>query len=238
MTKKEKFEYALKMFGDGHYRYYDGVSANGIGCSKYVEMSLRAAGIIRSGETFHAGSGFAGVLTDTSRFRKIPWNKDDLQPLDILWSNGHHVAVWDGNNGVYEAAPESTHGICANGKTGVGHWPNHTFYNCGTGSKTWSCIYRIIDQENITRSMIEEAELDKTKNLETLIDFLPDVAYGSRSNTVKALQTILKKYGWYAGNIDGHAGQKTVAGIRLLQTALGVTVDGQAGKETWTALLM
>ena len=58
------------------------------------------------------------------------------------------MATWDGSNGVYEAAPEGTHGICDNGKTGVGHWSKHTYYNCGTGTKSWTCIYRIKEEAN------------------------------------------------------------------------------------------
>lgn len=248
MGKIDKYMEALATLGDGRYHYYDG-KANGIGCSEYTRLALVMAGIIKEGETFHAGSGNAGVLADTSRFQKIPWSANNLKRGDILWSNGHHVATWDGNNGVYEAAPENTHGICDNGKTGVGHWSKHTYYNCGTGTKSWSCIYRIIDTmdpEPVKESTVEKvadsvkesaAKFDKASYLKSLAEYLPDIKYGSTGNMVKWLQTVMKAYGWYSDAIDGNCGPKTVAGIKLLQTALGVTADGWCGKVTWTALL-
>lgn len=247
MGKIDKFMDALETLGDGRYRYYNG-SANSVGCSKFVELALKKAGIIKEGETFHAASGNVGVLADTTRFQKIPWSANNLQRGDIMWSNGHHVAVWDGKTGVHEAAPESTHGICANGKTGVGHWPQHTYYNCGTGTKVWSCLYRIIDQEAVKETVQDAAKeavkaastavIDKAGIIKALIAYLPDIKYGSTGTTVKALQTILKKHGWYTDVIDGYAGPNTVKGIKLMQTALGVTADGLCGQVTWNALLI
>ena len=131
-TKIDKYMDALAELGDGRYHYYDG-KAMGIGCSEYTRLALVKAGIIKEGETFHAASGNVGVLADTTRFKKIPWSSNNLERGDIMWSNGHHVSTWDGKNGVWEAAPESSHGISENGKTGVGHFPNHTYYNCGFG---------------------------------------------------------------------------------------------------------
>ena len=144
MGKIQDYINALRQYGDGRYHYWDG-SSWGIGCSEYTRIALVKAGVIREGETFHAGSGYEGVLADTSRFQRLPWNPASLREGDILWSDGYHVATWDGVNGVYEAAPEPTHGICDNGKTGVGRWSTHTYYNCGTGTNTWTCIYRIIE---------------------------------------------------------------------------------------------
>lgn len=161
-TKVSKYIGSLQYLGDGRYHYYDG-KAMGIGCSEYTRLALVRAGIIKEGETFHAGSGNVGVLADTSRFQKIAWNPSSLKEGDILWSQGHHVATWDGKNGVYEAAPESTHGICDNGKTGVGHFTNHTYRNCGTGTNTWTCIYRIID--SVKRTLHEEAQFMIDNNI-------------------------------------------------------------------------
>ena len=236
MGKIDKFMEQLETLGDGRYHYWDG-SVNGIGCSDYVKLALIRAGILNSGEYFHAASGVPGPLVDGTRFRKIAWSRDNLQRGDIMWSHGHHVAVWDGNNGVYEAAPENTHGICANGKTGVGHWPSHTHYNCGTGTDTWSWLYRIIDTDESTETAKEAVQVDKSKNLETLAGFLPEIKYGSYGWAVMGLQAILKKYGWYTDALDGQAGPNTVKGIKLMQTALGLDPDGIVNKKTWTKLL-
>ena len=153
-SKRTKYMSALEELGDGRYHYYDG-RPNGIGCSEYTRQALVKAGVIKEGETFHAGNGEVGVLADTTRFQRIPWSPSNLQWGDIMWSNGHHVATWDGNNGVYEAAPENSHGVCDNGKTGVGHFSKHTYYNCGTGNYTWTCIYRIIETSRTLREVAQ-----------------------------------------------------------------------------------
>lgn len=234
--KVDAYINALQTLGDGRYHYYDG-RPNGIGCSEYTRLALVRAGIIGNGENFHAASGNPGPLADTSRFQKIAWSPSNLQRGDIMWSSGYHVATWDGNNGVYEAAPEWSHGICANGKTGVGHWPTHTYRNCGTGGYSWTCLYRIIDINKVKQEIKGAMKMDKAQNIKMLIEFLPDVKNGSKGEIVKGIQTIMKKYGWYGDVIDGYAGPNTVAGIKLLQTALGVAADGWCGKVTWTALL-
>lgn len=236
MSRIDDYISALQMYGDGRFHYYDG-SSGGVGCSDYTKKALVYAGIIKQGESFHAGSGFAGVLTDTSRFTRVPWSPSNLKKGDILWSSGHHVATWDGVNGVYEAAPEKTHGICDNGKTGVGHWSKHTYYNCGTGNYQWTCIYRIVEIEKIKQE-IKGAVMDKVSNTKMLVEFLPIIKYGTSDRFVKCLQTILKKYGWYSGEIDGNAGPMTVNGIKLLQIAIGINADGVCGPKTWTKLLL
>ena len=80
--------------------------------------------------------------------------------------------------------------------------------------------------------------MDREYNLRAVIDSLPTIKYGVSGPMVRALQTILAKYGWYADRIDGSAGPNTVAGIKLLQTGLGVYVDGIVGPETWSKLLL
>ncbi len=229
MSKIDDYIESLETLGDGRYHYYDG-SPNGIGCSEYTRLALLSAGIINPGESFHAASAYTGVLDDTSRFQKIPWSASNLQRGDIMWSNGHHVATWDGVNGVYEAAPENSHGICDNGKTGVGHWSKHTYYNCGTGTKSWSWLYRILDPE-------EQKDLSELSNFDVLVGFLPTVKYGSNGTYVKILQAILKKHGWYSDVIDGNAGRNTVNGIKLMQASFGETASGVVDKQWWAKIL-
>ena len=243
-SKVDSFIAALEELGDGRYYYY-GEGNPGIGCSDYVRLALLKAGIIKAGETFWAGQSQRGILTDTSRFQYIDWDPRNLRKGDILWSQGHHVAVWDGGSGVYEGSPVHSHGLCDNGKTGVGRRKNHTYWNCGNGTNTWSNIYRIIDveavkqdaQSTIIPDNTKGAEMDKTFNAETLAKYMPVIRSGKTGDMVKALQIIMRKYGWYNADIDGSCGPLTVAGIKHLQTALGVDVDGSFGPQSWTALL-
>lgn len=55
----------------------------------------------------------------------------------------------------------------------------------------------------------------------------------------KKLQYYLHKWGFgpLVGEIDGKIGSKTRAAIRQFQAAMGLTVDGIAGTETWAALM-
>ena len=60
--------------------------------------------------------------------------------------------------------------------------------------------------------------------------------YGSSGNEVTQIQTKLKRWGYYNGNIDGIYGSKTVAAVRLFQSKNGLTVDGIAGPKTLAAM--
>ena len=60
--------------------------------------------------------------------------------------------------------------------------------------------------------------------------------YGSSGSEVTQIQTKLKRWGYYNGNIDGIYGSKTVAAVRLFQSKNGLTVDGIAGPKTLAAM--
>lgn len=60
--------------------------------------------------------------------------------------------------------------------------------------------------------------------------------YGSRGDEVKQIQTRLKNWGYYKGNIDGIYGYQTYQAVRLFQQKNGLKVDGIAGPETLAAL--
>ena len=59
------------------------------------------------------------------------------------------------------------------------------------------------------------------------------VKYGSRGDTVRWVQWMLKNVGGFSKlNIDGSAGQNTVSAIRQFQTNTGLDPDGVCGKNT------
>ena len=60
--------------------------------------------------------------------------------------------------------------------------------------------------------------------------------YGSRGAEVKTIQTKLKRWGYYNGNIDGIYGSGTLAAVKKFQKKNGLTVDGIAGKKTLEAM--
>lgn len=59
---------------------------------------------------------------------------------------------------------------------------------------------------------------------------------GSSGATVKEIQTRLKSWGYYEGNVDGIFGSATEKAVRYFQRSNGLTVDGKVGTETLAAL--
>ena len=233
----DKFCDELQKMSNQCIPYY-GEGAGGIGCSAYLVTALQRAGVIKPGESFWAGQYDRGVLTDKTRFQRMDFNPATLKRGDILYYHGVHTLAWDGiNGGVWEGAPKSSHGVCDNGVTGVGHRTGHGYRNCGNGTYTWTDVYRIIDPENVKHDAQEEIKMDKALIAESLAPYMPVIKNGYKGDIAKGLQKIMAKYGWYSGTIDGDVGPFTVAGIRNLQTALGVDADGNFGPKSWTALL-
>ena len=60
--------------------------------------------------------------------------------------------------------------------------------------------------------------------------------YGSRGDEVRQIQTKLKRWGYYNGNVDGIFGSQTVEAVKYFQRKNGLTVDGIAGPKTLQAM--
>ena len=60
--------------------------------------------------------------------------------------------------------------------------------------------------------------------------------YGSRGSKVTQIQTKLKRWGYYSGNIDGIYGTQTVNAVKYFQRKNGLTADGIAGPATLKAM--
>ena len=60
--------------------------------------------------------------------------------------------------------------------------------------------------------------------------------YGSRGTEVSQIQTKLKRWGYYKGNVDGIYGSQTLAAVKYFQRTNGLTVDGIAGEKTLAAM--
>ena len=70
----------------------------------------------------------------------------------------------------------------------------------------------------------------KNETIETLSK------YGSRGSEVTQIQTKLKRWGYYSGNIDGIYGTQTVNAVKYFQRKNGLTADGIAGPATLKAM--
>ena len=60
--------------------------------------------------------------------------------------------------------------------------------------------------------------------------------YGSRGEEVRTIQTKLKRWGYYNGNVDGIYGSQTLEAVKKFQRKNGLTVDGIAGTKTLQAM--
>ncbi len=60
--------------------------------------------------------------------------------------------------------------------------------------------------------------------------------YGSRGEEVRQIQTKLKRWGYYNGNIDGIYGSQTLSAVKWFQSKNGLTIDGIAGPKTLAAM--
>lgn len=60
--------------------------------------------------------------------------------------------------------------------------------------------------------------------------------YGSRGSEVTQIQTKLKRWGYYYGNIDGIYGSQTLSAVKWFQSKNGLVVDGIAGPKTLAAM--
>ena len=59
---------------------------------------------------------------------------------------------------------------------------------------------------------------------------------GASGETVRTIQTKLKRWGYYSGSVDGIYGSATVEAVKSFQRKNGLTVDGVCGKRTLAAL--
>ena len=108
-----------------------------------------------------------------------------------------------------------------------------------------------VDNKQDIRDWNEDAELKKLgiayamaaaeflkleKKAAEIVIPLPVLSYGSKGETVKALQILLKANGYKLGT-TGNFGSGTKSVLQKAQSDLGLPATGKTDEETWKALL-
>lgn len=95
--------------------------------------------------------------------------------------------------------------------------------------KTLGIAYKPVTAQN-------DAGAEKSSDL---VVTLPVLKNGSKGSEVKAVQALLKGYGYSLGiwGVDGDFGAATVKAVQQYQKKNGLTADGIVGKATWKKLL-
>lgn len=96
--------------------------------------------------------------------------------------------------------------------------------------KTWKVLWRVMMVLCVAVFMVNVVSYPEPEVTAVLSK------YGSRSQEVRQIQTKLKQWGYYFGNVDGIYGTQTQDAVIKFQKKNGLRVDGIAGPETLAAI--
>ena len=96
--------------------------------------------------------------------------------------------------------------------------------------KTWKVLWRVMMILCVCVFTVNVVSYPQPEVTEVLSK------YGSRSEEVLQIQTKLKQWGYYFGNVDGIYGTQTQDAVIKFQKKNGLRVDGIAGPETLAAI--
>lgn len=153
-----------------------------------------------------------------------------LKRGDVLLNAAHHTAMYCGDGKEVEASLNER-GTVTGGMTGDqtgGEFKVRSYRNY-----PWDCVLRYAEEgEDGDAPAVPAGAVCRVE--------LPVLKKGSRGGSVRALQTLLAGNGCSVGKygVDGEYGSDTETAVRRYQSKKGLTVDGIAGPEVWSALLI
>ncbi len=110
------------------------------------------------------------------------------------------------------------------------------------GSKTLAAVKLFQEKNGLTVDGIvgsqTAAALGMTLSSSSSSSSSTTVSTSLTTSQIKTVQTKLKNWGYYTGEVDGIYGSLTVAAVKLFQEKNGLTVDGIVGTNTAAALGM
>ena len=105
------------------------------------------------------------------------------------------------------------------------------------GAKTWAALLKTEQPKPEQTEPEKKPEKPIEPTGSTCTVELPIIKQGDKGFTVVAVQTLLSKHNFSVNYIDGDFGPDTLAKVKALQKAKGLTADGIVGRDTWVKLL-
>ena len=105
------------------------------------------------------------------------------------------------------------------------------------GAKTWAALLKTEQPKPEQTEPEKKPEKPVEPTGSTCTVELPIIKQGDKGFTVVAVQTLLSKHNFSVNYIDGDFGPDTLAKVKALQKAKGLTADGIVGRDTWVKLL-
>lgn len=148
---------------------------------------------------------------------------------DVLLNEENHAAMYIG-------CGELVHARSADGNTQAGDQSGNEIRTQAYFDYPWDCILRYPEGD-----AAEEVGTTHATKVQTMTGQYPLLTWRvgkEEREDVKALQTLLKLRGISTELvIDGYFGQNTYNAVKFAQKIYGLLEDGEAGKDTWYALI-
>ena len=169
-----------------------------------------------------SADGIIGLCKDVST------DFSNIQVGELLWMSGH-VGIYIGDGKAVECTPAWKNCVqvttVKNIKSGTGHtWKKH--------GKLPYVTYDTSVVETVKETVKENVDVASVSGL-------PKLSKGSKGASVKAVQIMLKGYGYSLGvwGVDSDFGSATESAVKAFQSKNGLSANGTVDSATWAKLL-
>lgn len=178
--------------------------------------------------------GNAGGSNDTSSVKR------KCYAIKNIYINGYYRPNWTSVDKAAATTPTAPKTTAKDSVKGVQRWLNYTYgtrctidgvYGPQTKSAIVGALQCYLNQAYKARLCVDGIMGTATKAA------VPVISMGANGKPAYILQAALICHGYDTGGFDGDFGTKTLAAVKDWQKKHGLTVDGEAGPETFYSLL-